>query len=726
MTTPGSSRARAAQAMPALQVRGDIQGLRAIAVLLVALAHAGVPGLTGGYIGVDVFFVLSGYLITSILLHEATTTGRLSLVSFYAKRARRILPAATAVLIAVAVFATGFLPYTRTDQILSELVWAALFGANILFGRQSTDYFATDLPASPYQHYWSLAVEEQFYVVWPVLLVVVLVVGTASRRGGGSRAAAVLARLPLLTVIAAIAVAASLAWSVLSTASTPSSAYFSTPARVWELGAGVLLALAGRTLPVLSAWARQLLAGAGLLMVAIPAVTFTDATPVPGYHMLVPVLGTVALLAAGAGVADSRSGSVVGRVLELAPLRWIGDLSYGFYLWHWPFLILPEAYLGRSLDLAPRLLLLLGALATAWVSLHLLENPVRRTRPLVSRPRVALLLWPAALLSVLTVNTAAAAYVENTQRDAGLTAADVDLSELPRTERAPRTGDPVEDAVAEALDRAALEAPLPFPLDQDLTALGEDSWRAADACAVTAFDDSRGEVCRGGDTGADRSLVVFGDSHLGMWLPALEEIARRDGWTLYPFVKTGCSPYDVVVLDAEKLAEHTACSSWRSWALDEIEQIRPHAVIVTSSSNTTTLDPDGTTLLEGDDGLAAWRDGVRRLTTRLLDTTGVVRFLSDTPRLPLLPGDCLSERDASSGDCTFPLSGVVSDANAQVRSALRGTPARYVHLMRLFCAERRCPMVVGNTVVYLDKQHVSRTYVLAAENYLRRHLRLPE
>ncbi|HKE68132.1 MAG TPA: acyltransferase, partial [Nocardioidaceae bacterium] len=309
-----------------MRSRGDIQGLRAIAVLLVVLAHAGVPGFAGGYIGVDVFFVVSGYLITSILLHEATEHGSVSLAGFYAKRARRILPAATVTLTVTAVAAIVLLPYVRAQKVLGDVAWSAFFAANLRFGQQETDYFSRGQPPSPLQHVWSLAVEEQFYLVWPTLLVLVLVIG--ARR----RAANVRRRLLWLGLVAAGLTAASFAWSVQTTPTDPTGAYFSTATRGWELGAGALLALAGRSLPLLGGMTRAVLAALGLTSIAVAAATFTDHTPVPGYHMALPVVGTAALLAAGSGIPD-RSGPLVVRLFGRQPLRWIGDVSYGFYLW---------------------------------------------------------------------------------------------------------------------------------------------------------------------------------------------------------------------------------------------------------------------------------------------------------------------------------------------------------------------------------------------------------
>ena len=379
------TRHRAAGPLPAMTSRADIQGLRALAVLFVVLGHAGLLGVTGGYVGVDVFFVLSGFLITSILLHEATRRGSLSLVGFYAKRARRILPAATLALIGTAIAATVIVPYVRAEAILKDVAWSALFAANIHFGDARTDYFAANQPPSPVQHYWSLAVEEQFYLVWPALIVGALIVG--ARRSPST----VRRRVPALAIAVAVLSVLSLVWSIAQTQTHPAAAYFSTPARCWELGTGALLAFFGQSLPRLSKRLRSLVAAVGLGMVLTAGFTFTEATPVPGYHMLLPVLGTVALIAAGSGSTEATRPAVV-RLLGKQPLRWIGDVSYGFYLWHWPFLILGQAYVGHSLDLTTRVALIGGALMLAWISYELLENPIRRAQTLSLRPKLALLM----------------------------------------------------------------------------------------------------------------------------------------------------------------------------------------------------------------------------------------------------------------------------------------------------------------------------------------------
>ncbi|MGA8848158.1 MAG: acyltransferase, partial [Nocardioides sp.] len=277
--------------------RGDVQGLRAVAVVLVILAHAGFAGLQGGYVGVDVFFVISGFLITGLLVREATDTGSVSLLGFYARRARRILPAATVVLVGTVIASAIFLPVLRTAEIFTDAVWAAFFAANVRFASVETDYFATDQPVSPLQHYWSLAVEEQFYVVWPVLLLLLaLVVRRQVARGAAapSLRALALGALGTLTVL-------SLAWSVWVTYDSPASAYFSTFARGWELGLGSLLAVA-LAAPVrwrVRGWVMEAAAVLGLVAIGASVALFSARTAMPGYAALLPVGGAVLLLAVG-------------------------------------------------------------------------------------------------------------------------------------------------------------------------------------------------------------------------------------------------------------------------------------------------------------------------------------------------------------------------------------------------------------------------------------------
>ena len=350
---------RAPAAAPPQTFRPDVEGLRAVAVAVVVLFHAGVPGLAGGYVGVDVFFVVSGFLITSLMLREIAGTGRVSLRHFYARRARRILPAASLVLVTVILAAYHWLGFLRGDQIARDGVWAALFASNFRFAALGIDYLGSQAAPSPLQHFWSLAVEEQYYLVWPLAVAGLIRFGGRRWIGAGL----------------GVAVAASFAWSA------GSGGYFSPATRAWEIGAGGLLAVFSarhspqRPLPLsiarpvtrlLSRLAAPL-AWLGLALIGLAVLTYDDTTRFPGYAAALPVAGALLVLA---GRGDG--------LLGLAPLRWLGRISYSLYLWHWPVLIIWAQAQGSPLSAPARALAVLLSLVLAGVTYVCVEDPIRR------------------------------------------------------------------------------------------------------------------------------------------------------------------------------------------------------------------------------------------------------------------------------------------------------------------------------------------------------------
>ncbi|MBJ7450666.1 MAG: acyltransferase, partial [Blastococcus sp.] len=389
--------------------RPDIQGLRAVAVGLVVADHVfGWPA--GGFIGVDVFFVISGFLITSLLVRERSRTGRISFRAFYARRARRLLPAAL-----VALAATTLATYLvflggRFQETVNDVVWAALFGANINFARQGTDYFEGTAAPSLVQHFWSLSVEEQFYVVWPALILLAFAVGGLGRRRRGAHAAPPGSPLLALWVLLGAVTAASFAWSVHATDTSPVTAYFSTFTRAWELGVGALVAISVAQLQRLPLALRALLAWSGLAVIAVAAFTIDEGTPFPGTAASLPVLGSALLLAWG----GSPGGPGTRWALGSAPAGFLGAISYSLYLWHWPVLIIAGALLtpGSTVFYAATVGV---ALALATVSYYCVEQPVLHTNwllphrpvdPARARPvfvRAGAVGLGAAAVAVLTV-----------------------------------------------------------------------------------------------------------------------------------------------------------------------------------------------------------------------------------------------------------------------------------------------------------------------------------
>ena len=387
-----------AERRPGDAFRPDLEGLRGVAILAVLLFHAGIPGTSGGFVGVDIFFVLSGFLITGLLLREREERGSISLSGFYARRARRILPAALVVLVAILVASWFVLPPLDIPDVAKDVFASALFVGNIRFAIQATDYFAADVVRSPVLHYWSLGVEEQFYLLWPFLLVLAMRFGGRVRLSAGVLVAAVLV---LSLVFAVVVTGIDAPW-----------AFFSLPGRAWQLALGALLAVGAQRLARLP-WQVTSLAGwAGLAAVIASVVLISADMPYPGLIALVPSLGAAGLILSGGGRLS------VGALLAIRPLRFLGLISFSLYLVHWPILVLPAAVLpfGEELPLTTRALLALASVGVAVLSYRFIEQPFHRGW-LSRRPSAATLSGAAAgivavVLIAVTFNFAALARLE--------------------------------------------------------------------------------------------------------------------------------------------------------------------------------------------------------------------------------------------------------------------------------------------------------------------------
>jgi len=651
--------------------RPDIQGLRGIAVLIVALSHAGVAGMNGGYVGVDVFFVISGFLITGWLLGRALESGRVPFGDFYASRARRILPAAVLTLTVTCVASVAFLNPVRAASALHDALWAAFFSANVHFAGVGTDYFAQDDPPSPIQHFWTLAVEEQFYVVWPLLLTAVLLAQRIRRRGGASRGA--------LAGVVALGVGASLAWSIYITGTNPSGAYFSAPARAWELGVGALIAVGLPWILHAPAGLRAALTWVGLAGIVVATVTFGGGTPFPGFAALLPVVAAGLVIAGGAGQAH-RAGAVV--VLGRQPLRLVGDLSYAFYLWHWPMLVITAQYAGHPLSTLQNVALLAAAFVVSYVTYKLYENPLRRCRSL-RRPRLALVLWPSSLAAVaLAVALGTSSLVTPSAAAPSLDVHSVVERAGQQSAVKPRT---VGQALLEGVSPARLRQPVPRALAPPLGQLLNDRYRLG-ACAA-GTDETSASVCELGDTKARRRMIVFGDSHAAMWMPALIHFARSHHWRLVPLIKVGCVP---------AATRSGSCAAWYSWALGQVRRLHPRAVVLSQTWWSGSAQ-------EGIDAVSRELQDLAQLTARLA-------IIEDPPGSGRATLDCLLARHATLGSCAFRVTPDQAAIYSSVRREARAAHAAYVPTLRWFCVQGLCPAVVGTIVTYRDPTHITATY----------------
>ena len=660
--------------LPEAGYRGDIQGLRAVAVLLVALNHAGLSFLGGGFIGVDVFFVVSGFLITGLLLRDFSDHGSIGFLNFYARRARRILPMAALTLVVTDVASVVLLNYVRARTAIEDSVWAAFFAANVRFEQIGTDYFASAQPPSPIQHFWSLAVEEQFYIVWPALLALLLAGGMlVSAWRNRSKPST----WPLLSALALIIVA-SAAWAIVETARTPADAYFSTFTRAWELGAGAALASAARLVARIPIAARAIISWSGLAGILAAATLFTTGTPFPGAAALLPVGATVMTVAGGIG--NPRYGASI--LLGLRPMRFVGDVSYSFYLWHWPFLIIASGMSLTPLSLPLKLGLVVAAFGTAVLTYVVYENPLRRASFLLTwRGRSALALWPASIASVGLVSVLALNF---------LTATELAVPNAAHTPSGfSATGAADAAAVVAAVSAAQANGQLPSPLAPPVGQLATDVFPLPFGCEPQPAE-SRGKICALGDPTSSRTVVVFGDSHAMMWLSPLVAIAGNQALRLIPFVKSSC--HDVAWITGE-----TACSQWYRWSMGQIQSLHPSVVMVGHCST--------------DCGVSDWSGFLDALRTIRTATSRVI-VMGDPPGSDVQPVDCLLSKGATMRTCTYgiPASKIVI-MNA-ARNSTRAGGAEFVDVLPWFCYRSQCPTVIGRTIAWSDKGHISRTYGL--------------
>ncbi|WP_327169302.1 acyltransferase family protein [Streptomyces subrutilus] len=673
--------------------RPDIEGLRAVAVLAVLAFHAGVPGTAGGFVGVDVFFVISGYLITGLLVREAITTGRIRLGNFFSRRARRLLPSAAVVLGAVAVAGAWLtVPLRRTD-LERDVVASALSVANWRFVSQRTDYLAAGHDQSPLLHFWSLAVEEQFYLFWaPLLAVVVLLAAGAARRGRAVRAVVALPTAAL--------VLASFALSLYWTDRSVSLAYLGTPSRVWQFGVGALLALlpwhlmrGPRPLRLVCGWA-------GAAAIGWCVVSYDASTPYPGYAALVPTVATAAVILAaipGRGEHDALGAHAVGRLLAGRAPRAVGRLSYNLYLWHWPVLVLAEARFG-TLGWPARAGLTLAAAAPALATLRWVEQPLRRSRTVSELPRRGLSVGVTAVVLPVVL----ALVVGTTTLHLLGPAAPPDPRGLP----------PGAVSGPTLLARTAGAAPADGPVVPSPAQARADF--PPDAGCQVAPAETRSPDCLFGAVDSPDRIVLLGDSHAGQWFSPMLALAAQRGWALQELVKQGC-PLPQLSVDSPQLGRaYRECDTWRADALERLrtQQPRPRLIVLSSLNRYTA---DQALLAE------AWEK-----TLRPLRELGVpIVYIEDTP----VPGTdvpaCVSGHLDSPAACAFAREGARQPDPLAARITAGALPGvRSVGVNEVLCPGTgpTCPAVLDRILLYRDDAHLTNVAAVVLTGRLERLL----
>ncbi len=636
--------------------RPDLEGLRGVAILLVVLYHAGVPGLAGGFVGVDVFFVLSGFFITGLLVRDLAETGQVRVREFYGQRALRLLPVLLVVLLAtLALVMTLYAPIDRA-AVATTARSVALSTGNLEFARSAVNYFgARD---NPLLHTWSLAVEEQFYLVWPLLLAFfALLVG---RRGLPVAADPATSTPPdgLLRWIVGVGIV-SFGASIWVTQLSQPWAFFGLGTRLWEFALGGALALALRTHADDVQPRATLLSGGGLLLVALAVAAYDRTTPYPGAAALLPAAGTALLLVGGRGAAEGA----VGRALATPWLRALGRLSYAWYLWHWPLVGLGRV-LAPEIGVPGRLAWSAGALALAWLTYRFVEQPARDGR--LSR-------LPAFHRSALAL---------------GATLGAVLIAHGARRVAERRAARPDQRAFAAAREDG----------------MTHDCWaRGARAPRAT---------CAFGDTTSSTVVALFGDSHAEHWLAGLDRVGRERGWKIVAMVRGGCPVADLG-LDATLRGgrRDRECARHREATLRRIVAMRPAAAILSSWDHYVPVDgkPDAWQVSPGD-----WQRGLRRSYARLSAAGIPVATIRGTPRTWFDVPSCLSRRAADlpfAGDCTYERRRALLPvaAEAQTRAA-RGLRVRVVDLNDRICATPRCAVQRDGLVLFTDDNHLTASF----------------
>ncbi|MFI5296869.1 MAG: acyltransferase family protein [Polyangiales bacterium] len=636
--------------------RPDVEGLRAVAILLVVAFHARV-GCVGGFIGVDVFFVLSGYLITGLLVAEHEVSGRIDLARFYARRARRLLPAVTVMVTVCLVVGALVLSPLEQRHLANSAAATAAYASNAWFSHSSTEYFVPGHEIPVLLHTWSLAVEEQFYFAWPLIVLLALKGATTSKRR-------LMITLGCGTVVSLVACA----W--LTQVNQP-AAFFGTPTRAWEFGAGALASMlpADAFARVGSPWRdrARVLGWIGLVVLVVGAFTLPGDYAFPGLRALLPVCSTVAVLLAGVAAPTSGASALVSR----GPFLVLGRLSYSWYLWHWPALAMLDAFVTDA-PIVARVLVVSGALIVAALSAKFVEGPIRFNKALAARPRTSIALG-------LSLSAAVA------------------LSALGIAHRA----------------RVEANTPLQLAINAAATTSNELEQQGC----LAGLTVTEPHECILGSADSLTTIVLFGDSHASQWVPALSKLAKRNHWRVVVLMKFSCPPADVPVFNHRLRREFSECLVFREAALRRVEALHPAAVLLGSFSG---REAKGRDWLGRDILLAPgeWRDGMRRTVTRIAATGAAALVMRDTPAPMFEVPTCLERvarrRSIQSTDCSFPRDRADAPmAASEEREAVVGIRnAAVIDLFDELCPDSTCRAMRGDTVLYRDINHLS---VRAAE-----------
>ena len=697
--TEGRSEAPPRVALPTGGFRPEIQALRALAVVLVVVFHLWPTRLTGGFVGVDVFFAISGFLITGHLLREVGSGRAVHLGAFWARRIRRLLPAASLVLVASCVVTVTLLPYRLWQDTATQIGASALGIQNWVLASNAVDYFAVNNQPSLVQHFWSLSLEEQFYVFWPVFLTALALVScrASPRLRSGMLAGGML-----------VVFAASLAWSAVSINRSPSVAYFSTLTHGWEFAGGGLLAL-GMTVLFRSRWremerVRAIVSWLGLGMIATSALAFSGKSPFPGWIALLPIAGALLVIAAG----ESKSRIQSPLFLKSRLLQHIGGASYSIYLWHWPLIVAVPFVTGHGLGTGAKLAILVASIALGWLTKVFVEDPARMSRALNARTWVnyavvavsasvivliSTVLWNGAASQAATAKREASATVGAAMSKNGVcfgAAAMIEHADCPNSHRVTSTLGP-NFATGDWGSIAGVTKDGTMP----------DKSR----CVDFSGDSTRYLDCTVGNSRAKVAIAIVGDSHALALMEPIVKIAEGHGWKIRAFLQNSCTAslpmsYGPGVKDN--------CNRWRIAVATRITEDKTIDMVVTTGF--TRGEPEaafhGTRQELVQDYSALWERWARH---------GKRVFVIED--VPLTSGqdvpECVAAQITSNDPCSVTRSsGLAYDPVIDAVAAAGSARVSLIPTSSAFCDAQLCHSVIGGIIAYRDPHHLSATFAL--------------
>ncbi|MDQ3677010.1 MAG: acyltransferase, partial [Actinomycetota bacterium] len=689
-------------------VRPEIQALRAVAVMTVVVFHLWPDALPGGFIGVDVFFAISGFLITLHLLREVERTGRVSIPGFWARRARRILPAALVVLLFCAITTITLVPQIHWNQFFKEIRASTAYVENWQLASDAVDYQAQDNAQSIVQHFWSLSAEEQFYLVWPVLIVLAIALVSRQRRHrrrkGPPRSRSYVRHRSIALVLGTFT-AASLAYSILHTDANPLEAYFVTPTRAWEFGAGGLLALLALRPSTAHPGLRALVSWAGMGAIIVTVFTFSEATPFPSYTALLPILGTVAVMWAGAPTVPWAA----TPLLALPPVQFLGNVSYSIYLWHWPLIVLAPFALKRDLDTPTEFSILVLTILAAWITKVLVEDPVRRG-PFLTRRKARYTFAFAAVGTAIVLGAVAGgdARLENDLRKAEKQSLQLIASKPKCFGAASR--DPEIPCKNPKLRRSVQPRPAVAARARNQPCTNVKPEVVIPVCAFGASKQT-----------ATKRFALMGDSHAQAWRAAMTGVAKSKGWQGLSVTHTGCGFTRVV----KKIPE-----PFRSQCVDWVKTVPKWFATNPEVDTVFVVGFSGGTVdvAAGKDPYKAAVTGYMKAWATLPASVKHIIVLRDNPLVKRQgkTAACVErairkKRRAGTACRISRRRALLPDPAVAAAQRLASPRVQVINLTRFLCDKKNCFPVIGGALVYKDLHHLTRVFSTTLAPYIARY-----